>query len=111
MIRIGMVPKFFEDGKCRTCDDCWAIDYSHKRNGPALHKGRDLPMPFDTPVLAMADGIVVGMFKNERSRKGVEVVLRHKPEQTNLPFYTYTCLLYTSPSPRDRTRSRMPSSA
>ena len=25
--------------------------------------------------------------------------------------YTYTCLLYTSPSPRDRTRSRMPSSA
>ena len=29
------------------------------------------------------------------------------PTQTPLP----TCLLYTSPSPRDRTRSRMPSSA
>ena len=28
--------------------------------------------------------------------------------QFNIP---YTCLLYTSPSPRDRTRSRMPSSA
>ena len=26
-----------------------------------------------------------------------------------IPFYS--CLLYTSPSPRDRTRSRMPSSA
>ena len=26
-------------------------------------------------------------------------------------IYGYTCLLYTSPSPRDRTRSRMPSSA
>ena len=26
-------------------------------------------------------------------------------------FYGYACLLYTSPSPRDRTRSRMPSSA
>ena len=25
--------------------------------------------------------------------------------------YTSDCLLYTSPSPRDRTRSRMPSSA
>ena len=25
--------------------------------------------------------------------------------------YRYDCLLYTSPSPRDRTRSRMPSSA
>ena len=28
----------------------------------------------------------------------------------NLAFYE-ACLLYTSPSPRDRTRSRMPSSA
>ena len=27
------------------------------------------------------------------------------------PDTSYTCLLYTSPSPRDRTRSRMPSSA
>ena len=26
-------------------------------------------------------------------------------------LYHYDCLLYTSPSPRDRTRSRMPSSA
>ena len=26
-------------------------------------------------------------------------------------LYVYSCLLYTSPSPRDRTRSRMPSSA
>ena len=26
-------------------------------------------------------------------------------------YFLYTCLLYTSPSPRDRTRSRMPSSA
>ena len=26
-------------------------------------------------------------------------------------FRDYSCLLYTSPSPRDRTRSRMPSSA
>ena len=27
------------------------------------------------------------------------------------PSYLQSCLLYTSPSPRDRTRSRMPSSA
>ena len=27
------------------------------------------------------------------------------------PVPVYSCLLYTSPSPRDRTRSRMPSSA
>ena len=31
--------------------------------------------------------------------------------RTDKVVMTYTCLLYTSPSPRDRTRSRMPSSA
>ena len=32
--------------------------------------------------------------------------------ENNLAYASYdTCLLYTSPSPRDRTRSRMPSSA
>ena len=30
---------------------------------------------------------------------------------TTIDTTTLTCLLYTSPSPRDRTRSRMPSSA
>jgi len=31
--------------------------------------------------------------------------------ETAETVYDYLCLLYTSPSPRDRTRSRMPSSA
>ena len=31
--------------------------------------------------------------------------------QKGIPLGKVTCLLYTSPSPRDRTRSRMPSSA
>ena len=30
---------------------------------------------------------------------------------TNKPSEGFTCLLYTSPSPRDRQKSRMPSSA
>ena len=32
-------------------------------------------------------------------------------EHAIIPADRITCLLYTSPSPRDRTRSRMPSSA
>ena len=34
-----------------------------------------------------------------------------RKDKDNALFPYYTCLLYTSPSPRDRTRSRMPSSA
>ena len=36
---------------------------------------------------------------------------RFVPDSLTKKFNLYTCLLYTSPSPRDRTRSRMPSSA
>ena len=36
---------------------------------------------------------------------------REVPADLALWSLAYTCLLYTSPSPRDRTRSRMPSSA
>ena len=37
----------------------------------------------------------------------------HRADETHgvLGSLFYICLLYTSPSPRDRTRSRMPSSA
>ena len=37
--------------------------------------------------------------------------LKLHPVQQEIIDYNNTCLLYTSPSPRDRTRSRMPSSA
>ena len=40
-------------------------------------------------------------------RKNVLATLIH----CFIPLGVITCLLYTSPSPRDRTRSRMPSSA
>ena len=41
--------------------------------------------------------------QSERARFAAQQRLEKPPSQT--------CLLYTSPSPRDRTRSRMPSSA
>ena len=36
---------------------------------------------------------------------------RQKAKKLFDKLLSYSCLLYTSPSPRDRTRSRMPSSA
>ena len=42
---------------------------------------------------------------------GLEPLIAETFEQPDEVTYVYTCLLYTSPSPRDRTRSRMPSSA
>ena len=47
-----------------------------------------------------------------RLRKGNYLMPMATGGSSSLPLVVYmTCLLYTSPSPRDRTRSRMPSSA
>ena len=40
-----------------------------------------------------------------------EFAIQGDDRPDNVAFKAYGCLLYTSPSPRDRTRSRMPSSA
>ena len=55
--------------------------------------------------------------RNQHRRSGIgkslyEIIFDYS-KKFELPIYceVNTCLLYTSPSPRDRTRSRMPSSA
>ena len=90
-IETGLVPDFIEGANCPEIDsEKWAIDYSHKRSGAAIHKGIDIPQPHGTPILAIAAGTVVGKFKNIRNRKGIEVMIRHSPEQTDLPYWTYS---------------------
>ena len=49
------------------------------------------------------------LYQVAAANKGIVVGTGNKVEDFGVGFYT--CLLYTSPSPRDRTRSRMPSSA
>lgn len=102
-IQTGTYPVFVDDGDCPEIDsEKWAIDYSRKRSFAAIHKGIDIPQRKGTSVLAAASGTVVGKFLNRNNRKGIEVVLRHTPEQTGLPFYTYTQythLLEMSPLP------------
>ena len=91
VIKTGTAPSFPDGIKCPLIDsEKWAIDYSGKRGGAALHKGIDIVAPKGTPVLAAASGTVIGKFMNSKSRKGIEIVLRHSPEDTGLPFFTYT---------------------
>lgn len=90
-IETGLEPKFIGGADCPKIDsETWAIDYSHKRPWPAIHKGIDIPQPRGTHIRAISDGTVVGKFQNEGNRKGIELMLRHTPEQTELPFWTYS---------------------
>jgi murein DD-endopeptidase MepM/ murein hydrolase activator NlpD len=92
VIETGLYPEFIGGADCPEIDsEKWAIDYSFKRGGrAALHKGVDIPQSRDTPIRAVAGGVVVGRFMNKGNRKGIEVMLRHTPEQTGLPFWTYS---------------------
>jgi len=69
-------------------------DFAADRMGPAAKQGlgwgADCGMVYDT--------------KND-------LIVLVKGQYRPLDTYVFSCLLYTSPSPRDRTRSRMPSSA
>ena len=52
------------------------------------------------------------MQKRVFNTDNLEVLFNHETKSINgEPGEIGVCLLYTSPSPRDRTRSRMPSSA
>ena len=66
--------------------------------------------PTWTPFLDTGDHVIV--INAEKAvltgKKGVQKMYRRTTTQ---PGSMKDCLLYTSPSPRDRTRSRMPSSA
>lgn len=103
VVETGLQPKFIDGANCPEIDsEQWAIDYSGKRGKEALHKGIDIPQPRGTPIRAVADGVVVGRFMNDGNKKGIEVMLRHTPQQTGLAFWTYsqyTHLLEMSPLP------------
>lgn len=90
MIPTGLTPKFDERVKCHGIDDYWAMDYTQKRGREAYHGGIDIPVPQGTPILAVADGVVVAKFMNEENPKGIEIMLRHSPQDTGLHMWIYT---------------------
>ena len=52
-----------------------------------------------------------GEGRNYELSNYLEKIAGHRDQFTVFSGLSHPCLLYTSPSPRDRTRSRMPSSA
>ena len=50
-------------------------------------------------------------YSAEMPKRGAEWIKIEKKERGQTPMIDIGCLLYTSPSPRDKRQSRMPSSA
>lgn len=90
LMETGTGPGFPDDANCPGMDDYWAMDYASKRNRQTYHGGMDLPVPWGTPMRAVAAGSVVAKYEAHQSKRGTELVLRHSPEQTGLPMWTYS---------------------
>ena len=86
-----------------------SIDCDHTIEGKVIDMETNQPLPFATIVIEETGQSEVSDANGLFSLRGIcneEIHLEVK-----FLGYKTACLLYTSPSPRDRTRSRMPSSA
>ena len=71
----------------------------------------NVPVIADCGVAPGMPNLFLGYHNNNMEVTDFFYMVGGLPKIRNYPFQYKACLLYTSPSPRDRTRSRMPSSA
>ncbi len=90
LFETGLRPKFPEGLDCRDIDEQYAISYTSRRSRENYHGGIDMPAPWGTPMIAAADGTVVGKYVGTNSYRGKEIILRHSPEDTGIPLWIYT---------------------
>ena len=87
----------------------WVIDEVFTSNvSPVLPNGE--PNPFYVAKTASGDAVEINLGQNLAKDTEHRIEWNVSDGCGNRGSFT-SCLLYTSPSPRDRTRSRMPSSA
>ncbi len=100
LFETGLRPRFPDNAICRVIDEKWAISYTAKRNREAYHGGIDMPAPWGTPMIAVAAGTIIGKYLGESNPRGIEIVLRHSPQDTGLPVWTYTQYTHFSEMPK-----------
>lgn len=107
LLATGLGPEFPDNADCHGIDDYFAMDYSFKRGREAYHGGMDLPTAWGTPMLAIADGTVVGKYKGENSARGIELVLRHSPQDTGLAIWVYSLYSHFDKLPKQAVGQRV----
>ena len=86
-----------------------SIDFGSKRCGIAI---TDESQIIASGLITITTDNLIDFLKNYFKNEQVEIIVIGQPKNMlNQDSLIEPCLLYTSPSPRDRQKSRMPSSA
>ena len=101
--------EMLEGGKPEECNYCWKVEESSNSFSDRVFKSSE-PWSID-----QFDKIKDSHWRNDFNPKYVEVSFSNtcnfKCAYCGPQYSSKCCLFYTSPSPRDRQKSRMPSSA
>ncbi len=107
LFETGLEPAFPKGFDCLGIDEAWAIDYTYKRDRENYHGGIDMPTSYGTPIIAAADGTVVGKYEGRRTMRGREIIIRHSPGDTGLPVWTYTQYAHFDEMPKREVGERV----
>ena len=82
-----------------------------RRRDEAVHAGSERSVERQKSKGKMLARERIDYLLDDGSFHELDMLARHRALDSGIETRPYTCLLYTSPSPRDRQKSRMPSSA
>jgi hypothetical protein len=98
LLESTLIPIYPEGLKCHKIDHIFGEPWK----GPVpdrFHTGADIPAPWDEPIHAMADGEVVAKFPGNMGFRGLQLLLRHSPEDTGLPVWVFTLYSHFNDEP------------
>lgn len=94
----GLEPLYPKDARCPAIDHIFGEPWRGPMRG-VRHHGADIPAPDETPILAIADGVVIAKYPGAEGFRGIEIVLQHAPEDTGLPVWGYTAYSHLKTMP------------
>lgn len=89
LFETGLEPVYPREARCPEIDHIFGEPWRGPMTG-VRHHGADIPVPDKTPILAIADGVVIAKYLGVEGFRGIEIVLQHAPEDTGLPVWIYT---------------------
>ncbi len=100
MLESSLIPVYPANASCPKIDHIFGEPW----RGPVpdkWHSGADIPAAWHQDIYAMADGEVVSKIdEGGKGFRGIQVILRHRPEDTGLPVWLYSLYSHFSSLPK-----------